>query len=50
MTAMRATLDQAGLDSRKYVGHSFWIGAVTIAARSGLPELYNHEPSTGGQN
>ena len=52
VTAIRATLDQAGLDSRKYAGHSFWIGAVTRAAQSCLPacELYNHEPSTGGQN
>jgi len=38
VTAMRAALEQAGFDSRKYAGHSFRIGAATTAARSGLPD------------
>ncbi|XP_065884053.1 uncharacterized protein [Dysidea avara] len=36
VTAMRAALGQAGLDSRKYAGHSFRIGAATTTARSSL--------------
>ena len=38
VAAMRTALDSAGVESRKYVGHSFRIGAATTAARCGLPD------------
>jgi len=37
VTAMLAALEQAGFDSQKYAGRSFWIGAATTTARSSVP-------------
>jgi len=38
VAAMRAALQQTGIDARKYAGHSFRIGAATTAAQCGLPD------------
>ena len=38
VTAVQAPLDQAGVDSSLYAGHSFRIGAVTTAAQRGIPD------------
>ena len=36
--AVRAALNQVGVDSTQYAGHSFRIGAATTAAQRGVPE------------
>jgi len=36
--AVRQALDEAGLDSSKYCGHSFRIGAATAAAERGMED------------
>ena len=38
VSAVRAGLDKAGIDSSKYRGHSFWIGAGTTAAARGIED------------
>ena len=38
VSKMRAILTNAGIDSSKYAGHSFRIGAATTAASQGLPD------------
>ena len=38
VTAVRAALDQAGVNSSLYAGHSFRIGAATTAAQRGIPD------------
>ena len=38
VSAVRTALDQAGVDSSLYAGHSFRIGAATTAAQRGLPD------------
>ena len=38
VSKMRAILTNAGIDSSKYAGHSFRIGAATTAASRGLPD------------
>ncbi len=38
VAAVKDALQQAGLDSSLYAGHSFRIGAATTAARRGVPE------------
>ena len=35
---MREGLSQAGIDASKYAGHSFRVGAATIAAQRGVPD------------
>ena len=36
--AVRRAMDQAGVDSSRYAGHSFRIGAATAAAQCGLQD------------
>ena len=38
VTAVRTGLDKAGIDSSKYSGHSFRIGAATTAAQNGMED------------
>lgn len=38
VSAMRVALDSVGIESQKYAGHSFRIGAATTAAQCGLPD------------
>ena len=38
MQAVRDALSCAGVDSSAYAGHSFQIGAATMAARHGVPD------------
>ena len=38
IAAVRQALASQGVDSTKYAGHSFRIGAATIAAMHGVPE------------
>ena len=38
VSKMRAVLMNAGIDSSKYAGHSFIIGAATTAASQGIPD------------
>ena len=34
--AVREVMSTAGIDAKLYLGHSFWIGAATMAGRKGL--------------
>ena len=38
VVAVRQALEKAGLDARKYCGHSFRIGAATTAAKKGMED------------
>ena len=38
MKAVRSAMDQAGIDSSRYAGHSFRIGAATTAAQWGVQD------------
>ena len=38
VTGVRRALELAGLDSKRYAGHSFRVGAATIAARCGIQD------------
>jgi len=37
VSRVREALNEAGVESKSYAGHSFRIGAATAASRSGLP-------------
>ena len=37
---LRLALMTAGVDTRRYSGHSFWIGATTTAAQAGLTDSF----------
>ena len=38
VAAVRSALHSAGVDASRYAGHSFRIGAATIAAQNGIPD------------
>jgi len=38
ISSMREILQKVGIDRSKYSGHSFWIGATTIAAALGIQD------------
>ena len=38
VVAVRRVLDSAGVDAKKYAGHSFRIGAATTAAAKGFED------------
>ena len=38
VAVVREGLQSAGIDSSKYSGHSFWIGAATTAAAKGIED------------